>query len=97
MAEFQSVVGLLLGYMLAIVIMLGGLTMIVGGPSLTGRFYGWLYRHLFLRPLRWALRQTGILLHRLLRWSGRQLWRLLVYLGRQFGRGVRYIWVRITT
>ncbi len=104
----QSALGELITLILVIVIMLGGMAMIVGGPSLMGRYYRWVFRVVVLRPLEWGLHQLGIAIRAILRWVGRQLarflrWgarqlgRLIVYLGRQFGRGIRYAWVRLTT
>ena len=97
MAE-QSAVGLLIGYLLVIGIMLGGMAMIVGGPSLTGRLYRWMFRHMVREPLRWVWRNWVI---PFFRWAGRHIRAWLAqffrWMGRQIWRGVRYTWVRLTT
>ena len=95
--QHQSAVGELVTLILVIVFMLGGMAMIVGGPSLMGRFYRWIFRVVVLRPLQWGLRQLGRGAEWLLRWSARQLGRLLLFLARLVGRGIRYAWVRLTT
>lgn len=52
MQELQT----LLSFALVITIMLGGISMIVGGPTLTGRVYNALYSNCLRKPLLSLLR-----------------------------------------
>lgn len=79
----QNSLGELITLILVIVIMLGGFTMIIGGPSLTGRLYRWIFQNLVLAPLSWGLNQVLAGAEWLLRWIGIQLWHLILWIGRQ--------------
>ena len=65
--QTQSALGELIALLLVIVIILGGIAMIVGDPSLMGRFYRWVFRVVLPRPLEWGLHQLGIALRAILR------------------------------
>ncbi|OHB17567.1 MAG: hypothetical protein A2544_00675 [Candidatus Zambryskibacteria bacterium RIFOXYD2_FULL_43_10] len=82
----QNSLGELITLTLIIVIMLGGLTMMVGGPSLTRRLYRWLFQNLVLAPLSWGVSQVWNGIELFLRWCGQQLWHLLLWLGQQIGQ-----------
>ena len=84
-----------------VVIMLGGMSMIVGGPTMAGKFYRCMYQTFLERPvqklmkaIRKKINQLGRYLWRqlriMLRGITRRLWRLSVYTGRA-------IWIRFTT
>jgi len=75
-----------LAILFAIVIMIGGISLILGGPDLAGRVYRWLWNQLMVRPLRAIVRLLG----RVLQHGTRQL-------ARATRRGIHRVWVRLTT
>jgi len=84
--EQHTVNGDPLAILFAIVIMIGGMSLILGGPDLAGRVYKWLWNRLTVRPLRTIARLLG----RVSRRGARQL-------ARATRRGVHRVWVRLTT
>lgn len=88
-------------FCLVVGLMLGGMAMIVGGPSLASRIYRQLFQTFLEKPFNWLIQkvkkkvaQTCRWLLRHLKMFGRQVltkfWRLSVYTGRA-------IWIRLTT
>lgn len=78
-----------------------GFSLMIGGPSLAGRFLRSIFRTLVTNPLRSLLRYCQRQAERLLRYIARQLARLIhaffCWLGRMALRLVRMVWARFYT
>ena len=73
----MSEYSLLCQQLLAIVIMLGGIAMIVGGPTLMGRYYRWIFASFVFGPLNWLRLKTLLLLQGIVRYVAKEFFNIL--------------------
>lgn len=90
MYELEQVIGQVLFFTLVVTIMLGGMSMIVGGSALTKKLYSKMYKNLLATParriLRYVQKQLGVTICFLLRKS----WHTILWT-------CKSIWVWLTT
>jgi len=87
--------GCLLAAVIVLVIQIGAIAMIIGGPRLARRYFWWIFVTFLGVPARWALRHGQRLARQFLRWFGHQLALLARYLGRQLLRLAHWLLVQL--
>jgi len=90
MRELEQAIGQLLFFIFVITIMLGGMSMIVGGSSLTKKLYSKMYKNLLATPARRILLYVKNRLSTIIRFLLRKSWQAILWT-------VKFIWVWLTT